>query len=84
MWKGDRKANRAFTLHVAIRKEVAWLEVPVEQGWLDAMAKAHGQAGLRGDVELGLPGEAVCGHHLLQGAAGHELHHHAQGLPAHP
>ena len=71
-------------MHVAIEEDVAWLEVQVEQGWLNAVEKVHGQAGLMDDAELELLGEAVCGQRLLQGAAGHELHHNAQGLPPQP
>lgn len=71
-------------MHVVVQEDVAWLEVQVEQRWLNAVEKVHGQAGLVDDAELELPGEAVRGQHLLQGAVGHELHHNAQGLPAHP
>lgn len=71
-------------MHVAVQEDVAWLEVQVEQRWLNAMEEVHGQAGLMDDAELELPAEAVGGQHLLQGAIGHELHHNAQGLLAHP
>lgn len=48
------------------------------------MEEVHSQADLMDDAEFELPAEAVSGQHLLQGAIGHELHHNAQGLPAHP
>lgn len=71
-------------MHVTVQEDVAWLEVQVEQRWLNAMEEVHGQAGLVDDAELKLPAEVVGGQHLLQGAIGHELHHNAQGLLAHP
>lgn len=74
------QAGLYLDMHVAIKEDVAWLEVQVEQGRLDAVEKVHSQAGLMDDVELEPRGEAVCGQHLLQGATGHELHHNAKGM----
>lgn len=71
-------------MHVAVQEDVAWLEVQVEQKWLNAVKEVHGQAGLMDDSELEMPAEVVGGQHLLQGAIGHELHHNTQGLLAHP
>lgn len=71
-------------MHVAVQEDIAWLKVKVEQRRLNAVEEVHSQAGLMDDAEFELPTEAVGGQHLLQGAIGHELHHNAQGLLAHP
>lgn len=87
IWQERRTdvAQRPYLdMHVAVQENVARLEVQVEQRWLHAMEKIHGQAGFMDDVELELPAEVVGGQQLLQGAIGHELHHNAQGLFAHP
>lgn len=68
----------------AVQQDVAWLKVQVEQGWLNAVEEVHGQAGLVDDTELEWPAESVGRQCLLQGTTGHELHHNAQGLLAHP
>lgn len=84
--KGGRRVAQGpdLDVHVAVQEDIAWLEVQVQQRRLNAVEEVHGQAGLMDDAELELPAEAVGGQHLLQGAIGHELHHNAQGLPAHP
>lgn len=71
-------------MHAAVQEDIAWLQVQVEQRWLNAVEEVHGQAGLMDDAEFELPRDAVGAQHLLQGAVGHEFHHNAQGLLAHP
>ena len=71
-------------IQAAVQEDVAWLEVRMEQWWLNAVEEVHGQAGLMDGADLELPAKAVSGKHLLQGAVGHELHHNTQGLPANP
>lgn len=62
-------------MRAAVQEDVAWLEVQMEQWWLNAVEEVHGQAGLMDGVDFELPAEAMSGKHLLQGATGHELHH---------
>lgn len=71
-------------MHVAVQEDVARLEVQVQQRRVHAVEEVHGQAGLVDGADLELPAEAVGRQHLLQGPVGHELHHDAQGLRAHP
>lgn len=53
-------------MQAAVQEDVAWLEVQMEQRWLNAVEEVHGQAGLMDGADLELPAEALSEKHLLQ------------------